>query len=195
MLAVPTQPARKDRPYQLSSGTFEAELHRAGRERRRRADTEEDAVVGETAVAHEIMGASRTSVEGAAPTPAPAPEPPPQPEPEDDAGPRHRGEVAAARRILVECGLCGYLVRIPAEFFGKTVHCPECAGDTVFSESTLDPVKEELLDRLTLETNERRVLFEPGRPGGGWGALRSFLVGVGLGLVVLTLVWAATRGG
>ncbi|RMG15252.1 MAG: hypothetical protein D6731_08680 [Planctomycetota bacterium] len=115
-----------------------------------------------------------------------------------DEGADHRGEVATARRILVECGLCGFLVRIPAEFFGKTVHCPECAGNTIFTESTLDPVKDELLDRLLMETRERQVLFPP-PDGRGVGlaallprrALGSFLVGVALGLVVLTAAWVA----
>jgi hypothetical protein len=120
---------------------------------------------------------------------------------------KHKGEVATARRILVECGLCGFLVRIPAEFFGKTVHCPECAGNTIFSESTLDPVKDELLDRLAMETQERRVLFpkqgnqtslsevvETVKRGIGNNALKSFLLGVGLGLMVLLAVFLVVEG-
>jgi hypothetical protein len=124
----------------------------------------------------------------------------------DEVPVKHRGEVATARRILVECGLCGFLVRIPAEFFGKTVHCPECAGNTIFSESTLDPVKDEIIDRLVMETQERRVLFPS--PGGsslsevldsvkrsvGNNALKSFLFGVSLGLLVLLGVWAVVQG-
>lgn len=119
---------------------------------------------------------------------------------------KHKGEVATARRILVECGLCGFLVRIPAEFFGKTVHCPECAGNTIFSESTLDPVKDEIIDRLVMETQERRVLFpkhagsslsevlESVKRSVGNNALKSFLFGVGLGLLVLLGVWAVVQG-
>jgi hypothetical protein len=119
----------------------------------------------------------------------------------------NRGQVTEVRRILVECGLCGFLVRIPAEFFGKTVHCPECAGNAIFTESTLDPVKDELLDRLIMETGERKVLFptpsEVALPaplralraafGRTQSAFKSFLVGVGLGLVVLVCAWALVR--
>jgi hypothetical protein len=131
-------------------------------------------------------------------------------EPSDDKA-DHRGKIGEARRILVECGLCGFLVRIPAEFFGKTVHCPECAGNTIFTESTLDPVKDELIDRLIMETRERRVLFpSPGaRAGwpeplqalarafdkkGGSSPLKSFMLGVGLGLLVLVGAWIVVRG-
>lgn len=96
-----------------------------------------------------------------------------------------RGEVAAARQLLVECGLCGFLVKIPPEFFGKTVHCPECAGATVFSESTLEPVKDELLDRLMLETRERELLFPPAETGRSRRqATRWVLLGVGLGALI-----------
>lgn len=96
-----------------------------------------------------------------------------------------RGEVAAARQLLVECGLCGFLVRIPPEFFGKTVHCPECAGATVFSESTLEPVKDELLDRMMLETRERDVLFPPAETGRTRKqAVRWLLVGLALGALI-----------
>src|SRR5256714_1013327 len=49
------------------------------------------------------------------------------------------------RRILVECDLCGYHVAVPPELFGKTVHCPECRADMMFSESTLEPVKDEII--------------------------------------------------
>ncbi|MCW8141624.1 MAG: hypothetical protein KIT58_22195, partial [Planctomycetota bacterium] len=108
----------------------------------------------------------------------------------DAASEDHRGEVATVRRIMVECGLCGFLVRIPPEFFGKTVHCPECAGDTVFSESTLEPVKDELVDRMALETAERDLLFRLEQPKDGrWATVRSFLVGVALGLVAIVGLW------
>lgn len=117
---------------------------------------------------------------------------------ESDDSDDHRGQVATVRRILVECGLCGFLVRIPPEFFGKTVHCPECAGDTVFSESTLEPVKDELVDRMALESAERDLLFRLEKERSGrWTTLRSFLVGVGLGLVAILMIWgvlAARRG-
>ncbi len=109
----------------------------------------------------------------------------------DSSSDDHRGEVATVRRILVECGLCAFLVRIPPEFFGKTVHCPECAGDTVFSESTLEPVKDELVDRMALESAERDLLFRLEKERSGrWTTVRSFLIGVGLGLVAIVLIWA-----
>lgn len=113
--------------------------------------------------------------------------------PSDEAsGPKNKGEVGTVKKILVECGLCGFHVGIPPAFFGKTVHCPSCAGDTVFSESTLEPVKDELFDRLALETHERAVLFRP--PGEArWATLRSFLVGVGLGLVAIVALWGVSR--
>jgi hypothetical protein len=105
----------------------------------------------------------------------------------------NRGQVATARKILVECGLCHFHINVPPAFFGKTVHCPNCAGDTMFSESTLEPVKDEILDRLIMETSERRALF-PTEPGPlSWTAVRSFVVGVALGLVVLA-VYLLTRG-
>ena len=112
----------------------------------------------------------------------------------------HRGEIGLAQRLLVECSLCGYHVSILAEFFGKTVHCPECAGNTVFTESTLSPVKDELLDRLALDTQERRALRRPGEPATESAlellpevkTLRSFLIGVALGLLVLGL-WMLLR--
>jgi hypothetical protein len=104
--------------------------------------------------------------------------------------PAHKGEVGTVRRIMVECGLCGFLVGIPPAFFGKTVHCPECAGDTVFSESTLEPVKDELVDRMALETAERDVLFRLDGPRESrWTTLRSFLVGVALGLLAIVGIW------
>lgn len=116
----------------------------------------------------------------------------------DDVDDDNRGQVATVRRILVECGLCSFLVRIPPEFFGKTVHCPECAGDTVFSESTLEPVKDELVDRMALESAERDLLFRLERERSGrWTTVRSFLVGVALGLVAIVAIWAflaARRG-
>lgn len=112
---------------------------------------------------------------------------------DDPAGAQSRsnkGEVATVRRILVECGLCGFLVRIPPAFFGKTIHCPECAGDTIFSESALEPVKDELVDRMALETAERDVLFRLAGPREErWTTARSFLVGVALGLVGIAGFW------
>lgn len=124
---------------------------------------------------------------GPARTPAPASQ-----GSEEAANPNNKGEVGTVRKILVECGLCGFHVGIPPAFFGKTVHCPSCAGDTVFSESTLEPVKDELFDRLALETHERAVLFRP--PGEArWATLRSFLVGVGLGLVAIVALWGVSR--
>lgn len=65
------------------------------------------------------------------------------------------------RRILVECALCGYHVAVPPELFGKTVHCPECRADMMFSESSLEPVKDEIIGRIALEHNERRALEHP----------------------------------
>jgi hypothetical protein len=62
------------------------------------------------------------------------------------------------RRILVECGLCGNHVAVPPELFGKTVHCPECRADMMFSESSLEPVKDEIIGRIALEQAERRAL-------------------------------------
>jgi hypothetical protein len=102
----------------------------------------------------------------------------------------HKGEVGTAQRLLVECALCGFLVRIPPAFFGKTIHCPECAGDTVFSESTLEPVKDELVDRMALETTERDLLFRLEGEGRArrWTTFRSFLLGVGLGLLAILAI-------
>lgn len=106
----------------------------------------------------------------------------------------HRGEVATVRRIIVECGLCGFMVKIPPAFFGKTVHCPECAGDTVFSESALEPVKDELVDRMALDTAERDALFRlDAARAPRWSTLRSFFVGVGLGLVAILGLWGFLR--
>ncbi len=65
------------------------------------------------------------------------------------------------RRILVECALCGYHVAVPPELFGKTVHCPECRADMMFSESSLEPVKDEIIGRIALEHAERRALANP----------------------------------
>lgn len=202
VISVPKAPPG---PHQASSAAFERDLARHVEQHRRRvrqhAETEENTLIGDTALASQLReeeaegtlidpegpaGAAAAAAEAAAADvgkQAPAP---------SAARPENRGQIATARRILVECGLCGFLVQIPAELFGKTVHCPECAGNTIFTESTLDPVKEELLDRLALETGERRALFPPTpAPGGpGWvtrNALQSFLIGVGLGLVVLAL--------
>lgn len=135
--------------------------------------------------------------EAPAPFPLPARGPAP-PAPARPAHPSRRGEVAAARQLMVECGLCQFQVRIPAEFFGKTVHCPECAGATVFSESTLEPVKDELLDRLMLETRERQLLFPPAETGRSRKvALRWLLLGLVLGGLVpgaVLLVREVDRG-
>ena len=110
--------------------------------------------------------------------------------------PDHKGRIASARKILVECALCRFLVRIPPEFFGKTVHCPNCRGDTMFTESVLEPVKDELIDRLYLESRERSALgtvealeADPLRPGGR----RPFVVGVVIGLGLLLLIWGGYR--
>jgi hypothetical protein len=47
---------------------------------------------------------------------------------------------------------------VPPELFGKTVHCPECRADMMFSESSLEPVKDEIIGRIALEHSERRAL-------------------------------------
>jgi hypothetical protein len=111
----------------------------------------------------------------------------------------HRGKVAPIRKVLVECGLCGFHVQIPVEFFGKTIHCPSCEGNAIFTESTLDPIKDEILDRLALETAERRAIYNRGREPSPIAellrssAVKSFLVGVGLGVLVLIAMWSAMR--
>jgi hypothetical protein len=104
--------------------------------------------------------------------------------------PNHKGRVASARKILVECALCRFLVRIPPEFFGKTVHCPNCRGDTMFTESVLEPVKDELIDRLYLESRERGALgsVEELQDEAG-GPKRPFLMGILIGLGLLMLIW------
>jgi len=68
------------------------------------------------------------------------------------------GRPVKVRRILVECALCGYHVAVPPELFGKTVHCPECRANMVFSESSLEPVKDEIIGRIAMDHAERRVL-------------------------------------
>jgi hypothetical protein len=191
-------------PMRLSSSSFENPFKAVARKHRGSGggeETLETTAVGSTAEESALApGVSETEVGGVAAEESADAEASAAggDEPTD-----HRGEVATARRILVECGLCGFLVRIPAEFFGKTVHCPECAGNTIFSESTLDPVKDELLDRLILETGERRLLFPPPEAGGSrlavlraylsTHAARSFLVGVGLGVLVLLGLWAVAQ--
>lgn len=196
-------PAAPPGPHQASSAAFELDLARHVEQHRRRArqnaETEENTLVGDTALASRLREeeAEGTLIDPDGPAGAAAAAEAAAAESEGAAPgalkPEYRGQIATARRILVECGLCGFLVQIPAELFGKTVHCPECAGNTIFTESTLDPVKDELLDRLALETGERRALFPPApaaSSGVGWvtrNALQSFLIGVGLGLLVLAL--------
>jgi hypothetical protein len=68
------------------------------------------------------------------------------------------------KKVLIECGLCGHHVAIMPEFFGKTVRCPECRGASAFTESTLEPVKEEILGRIALDSHERRMLDRPVPP-------------------------------
>jgi hypothetical protein len=74
------------------------------------------------------------------------------------------GQTFTVRRILVECVGCGHHVAVPPAFFGKTVRCPECRADMAFSESSLEPVKDEILGRIALEQAERRVLKSPVPP-------------------------------
>lgn len=69
-----------------------------------------------------------------------------------------KGGTFKVQRILVECEGCGHHVAVPPAFFGKTVHCPECRADMAFSESSLEPVKDEILGRIAMEQQERRVL-------------------------------------
>lgn len=71
---------------------------------------------------------------------------------------RAKGGTFKVQRILVECEGCGNHVAVPPAFFGKTVHCPECRASMAFSESSLEPVKDEILGRIALEQQERRVL-------------------------------------
>jgi hypothetical protein len=72
--------------------------------------------------------------------------------------PLARGQTFTVRRILVECAGCGHHVAVPPQFFGKTVHCPECRADMAFSESSLEPVKDEILGRIAIEQTERLLL-------------------------------------
>jgi len=168
--------------------------------RARQRETEEHTLLDLTALeqraakaaaAESEPGLSKTSVAGDRPIPVDSPDP--------DARPNFRGEVAAIRKVLVECGLCGFHVQIPVEFFGKTVNCPSCQGNAVFTESTLDPIKDEILDRLALETAERRAIYNADEEPSAWrelwrsSAIKSFLVGVGLGLLVLFAMWSAMQ--
>jgi hypothetical protein len=66
--------------------------------------------------------------------------------------------VGKVKRVLVECGLCGHHVTILPELFGKTVRCPECQGVSAFTESTLEPVKDEIMGRIAFDDFERRLL-------------------------------------
>ncbi|MEZ6183401.1 MAG: hypothetical protein R3F62_00130 [Planctomycetota bacterium] len=118
-------------------------------------------------------------------------------EPLDPAeAPNNRGQAASVRKLLVECALCDFLVVIPTEFFGKTVQCRNCAGNIVFTESTLEPIKDELLDRLLLESRERDLLERPSdaEPPPAW---RSLALGLALGagiVLLLGLIVAFVRG-
>ena len=78
----------------------------------------------------------------------------------DDRRPR----AGRVRRVLVECELCGYHVSITPELFGKTVRCPECRADNAFTESTLEPVKDEIVGRIALTGHERKLLHFPVAP-------------------------------
>jgi hypothetical protein len=84
--------------------------------------------------------------------------PPPPPAPLKPVKSTSQRRPIKVRRILVECALCGYHVAVPPELFGKTVHCPECRADMMFSESSLEPVKDEIIGRIALEHGERRAL-------------------------------------
>ncbi|MCA8920775.1 MAG: hypothetical protein KDD82_03135 [Planctomycetes bacterium] len=115
---------------------------------------------------------------------------------DSDEAPNNRGEAAAVRKLLVECALCDFLVQIPTEFFGKTVQCRNCAGNIVFTESTLEPIKDELLDRLLLESRERDLLERP-HDEEVPPAWRSLALGLALGagiVLLLGLVVLLVRG-
>jgi len=178
---------------QLSSSVFEYPVRKADGA----AETEENTALDLTGLAARARAeVSETDVDRPPATPrAPDPDSEEQPAP-----PNHRGKIGAIRKVLVECGLCGFHVQVPVEFFGKAIHCPNCAGNSIFTESTLDPIKDEILDRLGAETSERGAIYrgEPGEPS-VWrellasSAIKSFLVGVGLGLLVLGAMWGAVR--
>lgn len=173
----------------LSSSVFEL----PPRQVTRHQETEENTILDLSAISQEPAPKaelSQTSVDGA---PAAGASPPP-------VKANNRGQVGAIRKVLVECGLCGFHVQIPVEFFGKAIHCPSCAGNSIFTESTLDPIKDEILDRLAVETSERAAIYrgEPEGPGLlrellASSAIKSFLVGVGLGLFVLGAMWGALQ--
>ena len=61
------------------------------------------------------------------------------------------------------------------------------------------PIKDEILDRLALETAERRAIYNADEEPSAWrelwrsSAIKSFLVGVGLGLLVLFAMWSAPQ--
>ena len=158
------------------------------------AETEENTALDLTGLAARALAdVSETDVDRPPATPRDESEEAPAP-------PNHRGKIGAIRKVLVECGLCGFHVQVPVEFFGKAIHCPNCAGNSIFTESTLDPIKDEILDRLGAETSERGAIYrgEPSEPS-VWrelmasSAIKSFLVGVGLGLLVLGAMWGAVR--
>ncbi|MGE0710456.1 MAG: hypothetical protein AB7N76_09930 [Planctomycetota bacterium] len=197
----------------LSSSSFELPSGLSFRPRPQQVETEENTLLDLTGLAQRALAAqpdegeegSRTSVEAAAPpkpgraTPAAGVSPALEQDLAPGPSPNNRGQVAPIRKVLVECGLCGFHVQIPVEFFGKTIHCPSCQGNAIFTESTLDPIKDEILDRLALETAERRAIYageqepSPVKDLLKSGALKSFLVGVGLGLLVLFGMWSVLR--
>lgn len=191
VLAVP---ATGDEESQVFKARYEAWVAHSSRQIRRRQDA-----AGDRPPAAEPDEASGPGPDEDTEEAAAGAEPIVADEESQDAAerPNFKGEIASARTILVECGLCGYHVRVPPAFFGKTVHCPECRGDTVFSESALEPVKDELLDRLMLESRERDALWPTPTGGGGgrrsWTAAHSFVLGVGIGLIVLTGIWLLIR--
>lgn len=78
--------------------------------------------------------------------------------------PPERPRSGTVRRLLVECDVCKFLVAIQPELFGKTVRCPECRADNLFTESSLEPVKDEIEGRLALQTLEQRP--KPSEPPG-----------------------------
>lgn len=176
---------------QLSSSVFEL----PPRQVTNHQETEENTILDLSAIQAKEPPKpelSQTSVDGAPAASAVPTTTPPKP--------NHRGQVGAIRKVLVECGLCGFHVQIPVEFFGKAIHCPSCAGNSIFTESTLDPIKDEILDRLAAETSERAAIYR-GEPEGpsilrellASSAIKSFLVGVGLGLFVLGAMWGALQ--
>ncbi|MBL4846417.1 MAG: hypothetical protein JKY65_12890 [Planctomycetes bacterium] len=190
---VPIRVDSDDRGPQidLSSSEFEFPVRKAKGDQ----ETEENTLLDLTALEQRAAAeeASETSLERPKALP-----PIPSDSEEVAVAPNNRGKIGAIRKVLVECGLCGFHVQVPVEFFGKAIHCPNCAGNSIFTESTLDPIKDEILDRLGADTNERGAIYrgEPAEPS-VWrelmasSAIKSFLVGVGLGLLVLGAMWGA----